>query len=68
MPFKSRKLRRDIKKNISNTKEDIISKFKKSKTIMTTDKSGKIKKKLQVPTQLFKLEEVSNSNSNESPS
>jgi hypothetical protein len=63
MPFKSRKLQRDIRKNISNTKEDIISKSKKSKTFTITDNSGKIKKKLLVPTELLKLEEVSNSNS-----
>jgi hypothetical protein len=65
MPFKSKRLQRNIRQNISNTKEDIISKFKKSKTILTTDKSGKIKKKIQVPTQLSQLKEVSNSNSNE---
>ena len=68
MPFKSRRLQRDIRKNISNTKEDIISKFKKSKTFTITDNSGKIKKKLLVPTKLLKLEEVSNSNSNETSS
>jgi hypothetical protein len=68
MPFKSKRLQRNIRQNISNTKEEIISKFKKSKTILTTDKSGKIKKKIQVPTQLSQLKEVSNSNSNETSS
>lgn len=50
------------KENISKSKEDIISKSKKNKTISTSNRKGK---KQVISRPLSKLEEVSNS-SNES--
>ena len=63
-PFKSRRLKNQIKGNISKAKEDILSKSK-SKLFTITDREGKKQKKQVISRPLSKLEEVSNS-SNES--
>ena len=63
MPFKSKRLQKDIKESISKTKQEIISKSK-SKLFTITDREGKKQKKRVVSRPLSQLQELSNSNSN----
>ena len=63
MPFKSKRLQKDIKESISKTKQEIISKSK-SKLFTITDREGKKQKNRVVSRPLSQLQELSNSNSN----
>ena len=63
MPFKSKRLQKDIKESISKTKQEIISKSK-IKLFTITDREGKKQKNRVVSRPLSQLQELSNSNSN----
>ena len=66
MPFKSRRLKNQIKESISKTKQEIISKSNKNKQFTITDMEGKKQTKRIVSRPLSQLQELSNSNSNSS--